>query len=259
MSLIPTAPSDRLRLDYRIGFSELRRRRFKRNGCAAILLAVGLVVTWNCNRWADSVLHSCRSLYWQHQWMNQEAVGDQAVFSERDDFIARLESGLSYREAAGGPTGKLSAIRLKWPFGQTPGCAIRVSPSPGKSVNADEDAVLFLHERCLPSGESRILLVEVSGYKCDSTTFKMGRLILLRFSVVQPGSLTRPAQQVNAGMWMFPNQDDWQSPFEFFPGQPDPDDPSHFRVNYVSGGRWGVLDGFLEEGENLRLVATPTN
>jgi hypothetical protein len=147
----------------------------------------------------------------------------------------------------------------------------------GQQAGEREDALLFAHQLTSKSGNGRLvlLLMEVKlepsvrpGNECD---VKLTRQ--LKYQICEPklsgtypdivrdgASLTIvqdgdhaiiPIRWIDGSLR--PNRDPAYN-LRFFAGQADPNDPSHFRLDYDLGGVKNSIDGYLTDDDFLRII-----
>jgi hypothetical protein len=101
-------------------------------------------------------------------------------------------------------------------------------------------AVLFLHGRATPSGTRCLVVIEFALARSEHGPH-------LCATLVEAGSLRRNARH-HGPFAVFEDADVCPSPRKrFFAGQPDPDDESHFTIDYEIDGTRGTLDGWLSD------------
>ena len=108
---------------------------------------------------------------------------------------------------------------------------------------------LFLHEHRAVGGKRPRLLAATF----DATTFIAGDPQPVVWKVYSPGMLFWPAlhgTQTGLGFSCAPSE-----PLRLHFGQPDPADESHFTIQYDAGDRRGVLDGWLQPDDTIKLAA----
>jgi hypothetical protein len=111
--------------------------------------------------------------------------------------------------------------------------------------NPGYPTTLFLHRLVGPSGKSRIVRISCqdrygNGYLFCAT------------NVIQPGTLFSPPRMSFESQAVLLPKAIGES-FEIFAGQPDPNDEGHFTITYKCGLRSGIIDGWLENDDTVKL------
>lgn len=195
-----------LNLPYAAGSCAARRVRARVAIVSALLVALGLSLFL----WGKPALGKVRLLYWQAQCMKyQTPEGTVASSSDRPTRVSAEWTNF-YRLAGGG------------------------------SVRSD--GTVFLHERTSPTGNRRLVAVNVHDSGCFGGRAMVARLFM-------PGSLFSRVREIAPGHG--------PRPVEFatviYSGTPDPRDPSHFVIKYMSGQQTRVIDGWLTDDDRVLL------
>jgi hypothetical protein len=108
------------------------------------------------------------------------------------------------------------------------------------------EATLFLHELRSPAGERRI--VRVSCYTIGA------RWLYCPAQVIVPGSVfSPPSGEITVGTLLPLDLHRGQAGLTVYGGQPDPADPHHFTIAYDYGNAHGIVDGWLEANDSVKL------
>jgi hypothetical protein len=148
---------------------------------------------------------------------------------------------------------------------------------------SERGGTVFLHERAAPSGRNRLVWVRVTGSRSiefDSSRENMlirpsralitlvaepagtggdgGHLWSHMLAIEQPASRSTrvPVRKGEAGPVAIDAPPLRVPPSEvlrILDGHPDPRDPSHFTIDYTLDGRAGVIDGWLQNDDRVRL------
>jgi hypothetical protein len=107
---------------------------------------------------------------------------------------------------------------------------------------------LFLHERKTPTAAKPLLVgVDVAGWSRGGPVVLFARVRTTSPAV--PLRLPRPANVDHPSVHLSPTE----GPLRLFAGQPDPNDASHFTIDYQIGEARGVIDGWLKEDGSVLL------
>ena len=107
---------------------------------------------------------------------------------------------------------------------------------------------LFLHERTTPTSKRRLLVgVDIAGWS------RGGPVVLFaRVRTIAPAVPMRlPVQEKVDHPSVHLSRT--EGTLRLFAGQPDPNDASHFTIDYVLGDQKGVIDGWLKEDGSVLL------
>ena len=105
---------------------------------------------------------------------------------------------------------------------------------------------VFLHGRKRPDGQQRVVWVSMGYLRTDRLRLRLDGEILVPATIAQPG-LRLPTS--HAGL----PEDGAGQPPRIYAGQPDPNDASHFTMQYEfeSEGRSGVIHGWLRDNDTI--------
>jgi len=112
-----------------------------------------------------------------------------------------------------------------------------------------------LHERTSPAGHRRLVCVD---YAPGTTTFQPAFIGGYNYDacVAPPATWTKPLVAVEHGYELdVPSGYPRHPPLvRVYAGQPDANDQSHFTIRYQMWGQEDVLDGWLGDDDEVRLV-----
>lgn len=218
------------RLPGLLDYAPARRRRRKLVWLAIVgFLGVLAAGAW---RWGPAALHRAQVVYWQGKCLRYVAPSNQAI--------------------------------SKW---QAPACwtgleSLASSTSPGAWGPPAKAAVAFLHERRSPSGTSYLVCIRFDS-SSGNGVFIHGGLKLgvmeMYSNVAVPATLTNlpvPVPQPQRNPDRMPGSNDHRvvpTP-QIFAGQPDPNDPSHFTIQYQMWGQSDTVDGYIDNNGIVTLT-----
>jgi hypothetical protein len=174
--------------------------------------------------------------YWEHQCLTDQAPPETIFYSNDPQDFANLKS-----------TGDLT----NWRPSSTDPFVIRPIPASQKLVNAQGITsiiapTLFIHGRNVPSGPQRLVMVQF--WKLQNDPYNrlhifpyIHRLLFTRAST--PGQ--------SCGIEMCLNRNDV---VRLYAGQADPNDASHFTIDYDLNGVRGTIDGKLTAADTVTLT-----
>jgi len=217
-------------LDYAPAPSGLRSARARGWAIAigAALLLLGMV--WVTPR----AVRRVRVAYWQQQCLNYAAPADQVIYSNNPTDIVKLLAPPTRYE---GSVGAGQAFFVPPSYGNYRG-AMSLSRSVGTP---------FLHQRVTPQGKVRLVAVE---FYCIAANWTgQGTLMTLMAATFDPSGTVRGPRQIvttttGDGQTLRLSATDT---VRVFAGQPDPNDPSHFTIDYDLNGTRHTLDGWLKD------------
>ena len=192
------------------------------------------------------------------------------VYEEDPSEAARLRSDkesdcVTYRlnrGAAFDPTPTRStaaAVRI-------PRCWARLSalvlPAPLQRPGSGSGAILFLGERLSPAGNRRLVCVR---YFAETYSFTPEFIenYNIEQTVLTPATITTDtsamaAYRLTSGVRVMSGFPRTPPRVRIFAGQADPDDPTHFTVQYEMWGQSDVLDGRLADNDQVTLTPRKT-
>jgi hypothetical protein len=108
---------------------------------------------------------------------------------------------------------------------------------------ASTEPLLFMHERRTKSGHRRLVVV-----RRTTPAVRSSSDLPVSYSVWVE-DFNNGCSSIKTVIEVLPHPSDLQSPasLRFFAGQPDPDDDSHFTIQYELNGRPGIIDGTLND------------
>jgi hypothetical protein len=237
-------------------------RRVRRILLGLLLAAAG----WACWRFGRYAWNQARVLYWQRQCMNFALPRGTVVYEEEPTAAARLLKSAEYSS--------YPLRRSPGPSPATPVQAASLVPSCWRSLTASAKlpttsflfvgrlsgkgapAIIFLHQRISPGGHRRLICVS---YAPDTDTFQPAFIRSYDYDTytATPATWTRPMGVPP----MYGDGFDVKSGYprhaplvRVYAGQPDADDPAHFTVRYQMWGQEDVLDGRLQDDDEVTLT-----
>jgi hypothetical protein len=223
-------------LEYEPAKRVLRRRRWRR-AVAAFMVLVGVVSLW---RAGPPFLRQVRYFYWQTRC---------ARFAEPSNFVAYEEDAT--RGAALLP--RAGYFPMPTLGGPTPPATL-FSPPPLTALQNKPSGAVFLHERTMPSGRRRIVIVFPNVGPPIGNVFRgAGRIVEFQShtavpATLLPGSELRPLGKSRLCLILQPDD-----VLRLFWGQPDPRQSDHFTIGYELNGAVGTIDGRLKDDGQLDL------
>ena len=200
------------------------------------------------------------------------APADQVVYEERPDEAAKLLAQFPTQYHILREARPVYFPPHPW---QQP--VARVSDSPVDAGNAST-ITLFLHGRTGPSGQERLVCVRLTGGQSMNELFSSEPPIKQRtFSITTRRMLTAQTIDVRGeqralalgrerpeglAVWK-PGPDNWENGqvefqtgglYRFYAGQPDPNNASHFTIDYELDGKRATIDGWLRANDVVELV-----
>jgi hypothetical protein len=240
-----------------------RRKKWAWRG-ALLLLVVGLAVA--SYGWGPPVWRKAQILYWQHACMTYSPSPDTVVYEEEpikaaellakkaeyQPYILRRGNGLNSKPAA------VNAAAL------CPNCYAHfqlASGIPGAGSNmftmntVGRPATVFLHERQSPAGHQRLVILT---YHPETDTFTSNFIEDYNYDAeaITPATLrSQPSVPLRSfGLDVMSSWPRHPPLARMYAGQPDPVDPSHFTIRYQMWGQEDVLDGRLDDNDNVTIT-----
>jgi hypothetical protein len=234
-----------------------------------MVVAALTIASW---KWGQRAMLQVRILYWQQQCMRYSSSPDTVVYEEEPPAAAALltDKALyrayvlnrsrppsvavpSVNAAAAQPVCE-TRFRASWAgvantnLGQLGGV---LGAASAKSVRA----IAFIHERRSPGGHRRLVIV---AYTPEANTFTPGFIEGYNYSTlaITPATLLAPPSIIPRG-WDFDVLSGWprHPPMvRMYAGQPDPRDASHFTIRYQMWGQEDILDGRLDDSDDVTLT-----
>jgi hypothetical protein len=118
-----------------------------------------------------------------------------------------------------------------------------------------EDALVFLHERSAKGGTPRLVAIDyVHADAFDEANTKKERIFFSNVWDVANGSKLPQRFHMfsNAGVPLLAKLHKGQK-LRLYAGQPDDDDPSHFTIRYEVEHQSGMIDGWLQADDTVKL------
>ena len=192
--------------------------------------AVAVFLVWQFL--GESITRAWRSQFSdQRRCFNYRASPQQIVYEEDQVSARKLLDASGYRPLR---VGSLTFAIFR--------------PRLGRSVEHlfenPSATMLFMHERASPNGRKCLVTVEyrvdtyfgsAAEYYCRVWSPDWSKTTPLLSSNVRPYPAVRRDQSV---------------PLQFYAGQPDPADPTHFTIRYTMGEKQGVIHGFVKDTGN---------
>jgi hypothetical protein len=125
-------------------------------------------------------------------------------------------------------------------------------------------ATLFLHERTTPSGVRRLVAVHLPAGGPAVVGLPVPAPVVVQPATLTAGpsvrgavakihfNVTMPTPSTSFGLMSRPVG----TTARYFAGRPDPSNPSRFTIAFETNGGRGEIEGFLDEGDTLRLAVT---
>jgi hypothetical protein len=224
------------------------RRRWKRLALVALLLLVA-TAAFVCRARLSAAYARNAYLRLQDRCLDFAPPPGRVVFDETGSAPALLASpgyAAASRTFADDPPTVLwhpEPFKTFWPSVGFP------SPMPAGA------ALLFMHERTTPAGHRHLLCV-LAWLDVNLTTQRQN-LVVCMYEIgpatwgVPPTVMDGNLLRINALFGpMDTNHPDYylpHKPLRIFAGQADPDDPSHFTIDYETGGQRATLDGYMRD------------
>src|SRR5687767_1551538 len=235
-----------------------RRRRFR----VALLAVLVLGLAGAGWRWGPAGWKHAQFLHWQRQCLAYSPPPDLVVYETDPTRAAALIQKPGYTSVAqlGGPP-----IAV-----YTPRCwseAMRLGGVPVTNTGfgaGGPGATLFLHERTTPSGVRRLVAVHAPAGGAAVVALPIPAPVVVQPATLTAGPSVRGAVAKVQLKLTFPTPSGsftvLSSPpgttTRFFAGRPDPANPSRFTIPFEAGGSRGEIEGFLDDGDALRLAIT---
>jgi hypothetical protein len=212
-----------------------RRKRVRRS----LLIVIVLVLLLSAWSWGPRLWQRVRVAYWQHRCLVYTAPVDQVIYEEDPTSARMLLASPDCAMTANNPQ---FVARRPWPWREFP------------STGVGADGVAFLHERMTPSGQRRLVVVEVWLRWPVGT----GRQVLqLNNYVIRPRAMAARPEIANNAVFCYPVEEFSSlastDRVRLFAGQPDASDPTHFTIGYAVNGKTGTIDGWLTNVDRVNL------
>lgn len=261
--------------------------RWKRRGRTALLGAVVLLAVFATWHWSPGVYRQARLLYWQRQCLNFSQPADFVVYEEEQGAAATLltkngysryvinravqfnapRTALTAASYAPACWGKLQNAQLALP--QPPTAPVTAAPNwvltssawqPGTGwgpmAAGRPAAVIFMHERTSPAGHRRLVVLT---FTAETGSFQPGFIDGENVDTLAltPATWRTPVMQVPklVGLDVMSGWPKHPPHVRIYAGQIDPADPARFAIRYQIWGQEDVLDGKLEDNDQVTLTA----
>ncbi len=227
----------RLTLDYAPLPVWYRRGNWRRGMIWLLLCAFG----WPAGHFGPALWHQSKYLSRQQECLDYAAPRDRVVYDDDPAEASRLMKNEGY-----GPVfvANRSNVPGSW---QAPAGAL---PAPWKTMGGNEAGITFLHHRRSTSGKDR--LIAVVAYLADAT--RRERAVKLDAVAFVPAGWRPGAELKTTGaVYSTGIQVASTGRLRLFSGQADPRDLSHFTIRYELNGKYGLIDGWLRENDELEM------
>jgi hypothetical protein len=211
-----------------------RRRRLRRWIILVLLAAALMPALW----YRQPLWRRANLLYYGWQCGRYTAPADQLIFSTDPADLARLGSDPRY------------AIARR--FNDTTFCLVASPPKcwtryyraglNSRQFRPPGNAIAFLHTLRHKSGPQWLVAFDWSCTTQHSVTLRTN---VVSAEIEQGRRQCQGVTYSLVGMHL---------PLRVFAGQPDPTDPSHFTIRYELAGRAELIDGFLTDDNNIKLI-----
>jgi hypothetical protein len=205
-------------------------------------------------------------LYWQRQCFFFTARPDKVVYDEDPAAAAGLlQAGSEYGPYApsNGPAQWRQHRPTQTAVAFCPHCLQMLCGTTSARIrdwaifpHAGNPAVVFLHERISPAGHRRLVCIS---YAPEGGMFNPAFIEGFDYSpgVVTPATWTAPPHLATDAIFFDVRGVYSRHPpmVRIFAGQADPLDPAHFTIRYQMWGQDDVLDGRLQDDD--QIVLTP--
>jgi hypothetical protein len=226
----------------------------------AIAIMLGMIFcAW---RFGPAIRAQAKLIYWQHQCLTFDMDADWVAYEEDPAAAAKLAK-LTGAEHKGGwnesdfftMTGGASRDVVGCYL--IPRCAIELKTR----INPDASCgpVLFLHSRrAKNAGPERLVQVELSLVdrlkRRTPDQLTSGDDAILRLTVIRPSGIHNAPKILSTNGWW--HEGISQTPFgklEFYAGQADANDSSHFTLVYKDALAHREIDGWLQANDTVQL------
>jgi len=238
-----------IELDYAPKPSLRKRRWFRR-------LAWGLVVVMVVAatlQFGGGVRNPMRAAYWERRCLGFSISPDTVAYEEDPARAAALWKAMGttgdFTTLTDGQTKQLLSVSLR------PRAQWEASLNPSSALY--QHGSLFLGARRARGGAERLICVHADAFM----SYRRGQPRLygadapdLTAQVIRPATPWRDGQaladlRLNVGGFL-------AHPFgtlRFYAGQPDPNDDSHFTIDYQSPAGRGTIDGWLQRDDTIKM------
>ena len=227
-------PTAARQLEYEQKRVSLRRRRI------AALVAVIIVlcaVTPFAVRYARMAGERWRVTRLYRDCAAHTAPATTVVWEEDAEQVQRLRSAGEY-EIVGSHHGNAAyVVPAKWR---------ELNAAIGQQIQTW--GTLFLHERATPQSQRKLLVgVDIAGWSRGGPVVLFARVRTI--APAAPMRLPTQAKVEHPSVVLATTE----APLRLFAGQADPNDASHFTIDYAISDATGVIDGWLKEDGSVLL------
>jgi hypothetical protein len=231
-------------LDYAPGAPIRRRRRLRRVLIALIVVVIAAAAWWK----GPGIYHHAMVLYYLHEARVYSAPADQVVYEEDPAREAELLK-LPHYHLFSSDTAAHNSYVAYW------------APPLESLVKANwrgaYPPAFFIHALRSPAGHKRLVMIWVgpNPIHANATGASPDNQVM----VLYDGSVIdgTTSKDISLQDWLAPMSvaEHRSTPLylRFYAGQPDATDPSHFTIPYRIGDYSDVLDGYLEDDDNIAL------
>jgi hypothetical protein len=211
-------------------------------------------------KWGPRVWYQARLLYWQRQCINFALPADFVVYEEEPAAAAALMGSdqgyvslalmrrigsYSYNEAHR----SVAAVYLA---GSDRHLQDLLPAKPWGSRIATPMATIFMHAVQTPAGQRRLVIVRYSPEQGTFTPRFVSDRNTFWVSIVPAPLVGTPTSTMESVAGDFSSAWPRQPPnVRIFAGQPDPADPSHFTIRYQMWGQEDIIDGTIDDQEQV--------
>jgi hypothetical protein len=233
-------PTAARQLEYEQRRASLRRRRIATLGAVIILLSA---VTPFAVRYARMAAERWRVNRLYRDCAAHVSPVTTVVWEEDVEQVKRLRSAGAY-EIVGSHHGDAAyLVPPKWR---------ELNAAIGQQIQTW--GTLFLHERATPQAKRKLLVgVDIAGWSRGGPVVLFARVRTI--APAAPIRLPRQAKVDHPSVVLATTD----SPLRLFAGQADPNDASHFTIDYAFGDAKGVVDGWLKEDGSVLLEKREIN
>jgi hypothetical protein len=197
-----------------------------------IAIILGAILLIGAMLWVGPrALRRWQVLRWQRQCLSYVAPPDQVVHeTDPAEIPTLLAPPLNYR-------GSLAA-----------GQAFYIPAAYGNLVVSQSVGTAFLHERASPDGGRRLVAVDL--FSGGGGAGGAGGSISLLATVIEPAAGAIATITRGDGQTIARRPGD---KLRVFAGQPDPNDASHFTIDYDLNGVRHTLDGWVVDDSEIKI------
>jgi len=254
-SIPPSAePSPAVRLEYAPAPNR-KKKLLRRAVAVCLIIAIAAAGWW----WGPGLWQLAPILYWQRQCMNYQPGPEQVIYEEEPTAAAKLLAAdprfHPFSISRGMDTPRPSPINAAAYFPRSFEKLESSVPGPPFRLFGKAGAMAFLHERISPAGHRRLVFVT---YCPEQTTFTINLIqgYNCEAQAIQPGTITHPPAVLAKG-WVIDvisTYPQTRPNLRMYAGQIDPNDASHFTIRYEIWGQTDILDGRLDDQDNIMLT-----